>query len=105
MVSNPLAYPIYAKRQPQYAIAIQQAIALYTSQITYTQASRILEAQNLSIDRRAFYNSQRGSNRCQDEIDLQSLFNFLSSKGYYCHSRYHYKMDLATVEPINCQLE
>ncbi|KAI9858475.1 MAG: hypothetical protein M1813_006417 [Trichoglossum hirsutum] len=105
IVSNPLAYSIYAKRQPQYAIAIQQAIALHASQITYAQASRILEAQNLSIDRRAFYNSQRGSNRRQDETDLQSLFNFLSSKGYYCRSRYHYEMDLATAEPINCQLE
>src|ERR1700739_4638129 len=28
MVPNPLAYPIHAKRQPQYAAAMQQAIAL-----------------------------------------------------------------------------
>ena len=82
---------------------MQQAIALRASQITYSQASRILEAQNLSIDRRAFYNSQRASDKHQD--DLQSLFGFLSEKGYYCHSRYKYDMDPATAEPINRYLE
>ena len=105
MVPNPLAYPIHAKRQPQYAIAIQQAIALRASQITYAQASRILKSQNLSIDRRAFYNSQRGSDKRQDEADLQSLFGFLSEKGYHCHFRYKYDMDLATAEPVNRCLE
>ncbi|KAI9766772.1 MAG: hypothetical protein M1840_006247, partial [Geoglossum simile] len=105
LVSNPLAYPIHAKRYPQYAIAIQQAIALRASQITYSQASRILEAQNLSIDRRAFYNSQRGSNKHQNESGLQSLFGFLSEKGFYCQSKYKYNMDPATAEPISRSLE
>jgi hypothetical protein len=105
MVSNPLAYPIHAKRHPQYAIAMQQAIALRASQITYSQASRILEAQNLSIDRRAFYNSQRGSDKYQDEFNLQSLFGFFSEKGYYCHSKYKCDMDPATAEPISRYLE
>ena len=105
MVPNPLAYPIYAKRHPQYTAAMKQAVALRASQITYSQASYILEAQSLSIDRRAFYNSQRGFDKSQDGADIRSLFGFLSEKGYYCHNKYKYDMDPATAEPINRYLE
>jgi hypothetical protein len=74
-------------------------------QIIYSQASRILEVQNLSIDRRAFYNSQKGADKSQETTDLQSLFEFLLGKSYHCHTRYKYNMDFATAEPVNRYLE
>ncbi|KAI9760044.1 MAG: hypothetical protein M1840_002745 [Geoglossum simile] len=105
MVPNPLAYSLYAKRQPQYAAAIQQAITLRVAQISYSQASRIMAVQDLKLDRNAFYNTQRSSNKQQDGPELLPLFDFLNEKRYHIRSRYRYEMDSTTAEPISRQLE
>jgi len=105
MVPNPLAYPIHTKRQPQYAAAVQQAIALRGAQISYSQASHVMAAQDLTINRATFYNIQRDSNKRQEETELHSLFDFLTCKSFYVCSRYHYDMDPATAEPVKRQLE
>ena len=105
MVPNPLAYPIHTKRQPQYAAAVQQAIALRGAQISYSQASHVMAAQDLTINRATFYNIQRDSNKRQEETELHSLFDFLTCKSFYVRSRYHYDMDPATAEPVKRQLE
>ncbi|KAI9760849.1 MAG: hypothetical protein M1840_002182 [Geoglossum simile] len=105
MVPNPLAYSLHAKRQPQYAAAIQQAITLRAAQISYSQASRIMAVQDLKLDRNAFYNTQRSSNKQQDGPELLPLLDFLNEKRYHIRSRYCYEMDSAIAEPISRQLE
>jgi hypothetical protein len=44
MVPNLLAYSIYAKKQPQYIVAVQQVITFQDTQISYSQANRIMNA-------------------------------------------------------------
>ena len=105
MVPNPLTYPLHAKRHPQYAASIQQAIALRAAQISYSQATNIMAAQGLSLSRSSFYNTQRTSNTTQDEGTLGPLFEFLNSHNYNIRSRYHYEMDSATANPISSRLE
>ncbi|KAI9761281.1 MAG: hypothetical protein M1840_001984 [Geoglossum simile] len=102
MVPNPLTYPLHAKRHPQYAT---QAIALRAAQISYSQATRIMATQGLSLSRNAFYNTQRTSNTIQDEGALGPLFKFLNSHNYNIRSKYHYEMDSATANPISSHLE
>jgi hypothetical protein len=64
-----------------------------------------MAAQGLTLERRAFYNSQRTSNRVQDEAELSHVFDFLGSHNYNIRSRYHYEMDPATANPISRCLE
>jgi len=105
MVPNPLAYSIHAHRLPEHQAAVQQALALRSSQVTHATANRILDAQGLHLGRRAYYNLQRDFSIPKDEGDLQTIFRYLEEEGFHVRSRYTYDMDSATGQPVRRQLE
>ncbi|KAI9768118.1 MAG: hypothetical protein M1839_004199 [Geoglossum umbratile] len=76
MVPNPLSYTIHAQRQPQYMVAIEQAIALNQNHSTV-----------------------------EEESELTALFTYLKDKCFHIHTRYAYELDPATTQLIRKYLE
>jgi hypothetical protein len=101
IVPNPLAYSIYTHRQPEHAAAMQQAIALRGAQISHSQASRILDSQDLSLSKSAYYNILKPSVTSIGDGDLTAIWDTMVAEGFHTRSRYTYVMDSATGQPIS----
>ncbi|KAI9865076.1 MAG: hypothetical protein M1813_002394 [Trichoglossum hirsutum] len=105
IVPNPLFYYIHAQRQLEYAIAIQQALALRSAQIPHTQANRVLHSQDLQIGKKTYYNLERNYNSLKEEGELTTMITYLEDQCFHIRSQYIIELDSATTQLSRKRLE
>ena len=109
MAPNPLSYDIHARRQPDYAKAMEMAKTHRVSKLTYRESDRVLdntpkeEGEIYHISKNKYYKLIPSTTRSRDDI-ITGLLQCLDSTEFTARVRCSYILDDAGV-PVKKLLE